>query len=131
MAELGEVAHVKIPRDKLSKLDPRWQRGIFLGRRDESAEVIIGTARGVEFSRSLRRMTDGERWSKEEYSTFIGAPWSPAGAAVEAPTRKARRYITQAMVAERGMTEGCQGCLGVHPHTVACAGEGSRRFLRS
>ena len=86
MAELGEVVHVKIPRDKLSKLDPRWQRGIFLGRRDESVEVIIGTARGVEFSRSLRGMADGERWSKEEYATFIGAPWNPVGLAVDAPS---------------------------------------------
>ena len=59
-----------------------------LGRRDESAEVIIGTARGVEFSRNLRRKADVDRWSREEYSSFTGVPWHPRGAEVTARRRQ-------------------------------------------
>ena len=104
------------------KLDPRWEQGIFLGRRDETDEVILGTARGIEHARSFRRMSEEERWSKVEYETFIGVPWNPRGLAVETdPASSRRKYITKALVQKHGAMDGCHACSGTsNIHNQRC-----------
>ena len=57
LAQVGETVDLKIVRSEMAKLEPRWATGTFLGRTDESDEVIVGTAVGVEFARSFRRRT--------------------------------------------------------------------------
>ena len=119
LASIGETVDYKLVRPTQGKLEPRWCSGIFLGRRDESDEVIIGTPRGVEFARSFRKKPEEQQWSKEEYTTFLGVPWNPRGLAVSAPVAAARRkYITKAIVMEFGMTDGCNGRIGIgNTHT--------------
>ena len=57
LAQVGETADSKIVRGEMAKLEARWTTGTFLGCTDESDEVIVGTAVGVEFARSFRRRT--------------------------------------------------------------------------
>ena len=52
LAQVGETVDFKIVRGEVAKLEPRWATGTFLGRTDESDEVIVGTAVGIEFARS-------------------------------------------------------------------------------
>ena len=133
MAEFGETVHFKIPAAKLAKLDARWQCGIFLGRRDESAEVIIGTARGVDLSRSLMRKAEVDRWSREDYNSFIGVPWNPRGVELTAPAKSSRRkYIAKTLVDEHGLTEGCQACLGMSSiHSARCRQRSEKIFAQA
>ena len=51
LAQVGETVDFKVVRGKTAKLEPRWATGTFLGRTDESDEVIVGRAVGVEFAR--------------------------------------------------------------------------------
>ena len=46
LAQVGETVDFKIVRGEVAKLEPRWATGTFLGRTDESDEVIVGTAVG-------------------------------------------------------------------------------------
>ena len=48
LAQVGETVDFKIVRGETAKLEQRWATGTFLGRPDESDEVIVGTAVGVE-----------------------------------------------------------------------------------
>ena len=48
IAEFGEVVMYSKPGTcSRDKFDCRWERGIWLGVRDESGEIIIGTPDGV------------------------------------------------------------------------------------
>ena len=133
MVEFGEAIDYKIQRPT-AKLESRWSTGLFFGRRDESGEVVVGTPTGIEFARSMRRRAEEQRWSKEEYSSFIGVPWNPRGLEVTAqpaPERQRRKYVTKAVVAELGMTDGCGGCLGVATtHTARCKRRFDEIFLK-
>ena len=84
LAQVGETVDFKIVRGEMAKLEPSWATGTFLGRTDESDEVIVGTA-GVEFARSFRRRTRDKQWQHDAFTTFMGVPWNPRGLAVEAP----------------------------------------------
>ena len=90
MTELGEHIDNKIARPGMGKLEAMWSSGLFLGRRDESGEVIVGTPRGIEFARTFQRKPVVDRWSKEEYDMFIGAPWNFRGLQVAAPSAPER-----------------------------------------
>ena len=70
------VRQFKIVRGEMAKLEPHWATGTFLGRTDESDEVIAGTAVGIEFARSFRGGTRDKQWQREALTTFIGVPWN-------------------------------------------------------
>ena len=116
------LAQVGVVRGEMAKLDPRWATGTSLGRTDESDEVNVGTAVGIEFARSFRRRTRDKQWQRGAFMTFSGVPWNPRGLAVEAPMASNRRgYTTKSLVQEHGETPGCSACLGVSPqHTATC-----------
>ena len=60
------------------KFNPRWEKGIWLGVRDETAEIIIGTDSGAVKARDFKRIADKqERWSKEAVLGMKGTPWEP------------------------------------------------------
>ena len=102
LAQVGETVDFKVVRGEMAQLEPRWATGTFLGRTDESDEVIVGTAVGVQFARTFRRRTRDKQWQRDVFATFIGVPWNPRGLAVEAPmASNRRRYITQSPSARR------------------------------
>ena len=64
IAEFGEcIWYLKHKTSQRGKLQPRWASGVFLGIREESGEIIVGTDQGVIKSRTFRRKgvtkTDG------------------------------------------------------------------------
>ena len=75
LAQVGETVDFKIVRGEMAKLEPRWATGTFLGRTDESDEVIVVTAVGVEFARAFRRRTRDKQWQRDAFTTFRGVPW--------------------------------------------------------
>ena len=94
-------------------------RGTFLGRTDESDEVIVGTAAGIEFTRSFRRRTSNKQWERDAFTTFIGVPWNPRGLAVVRPQRQATGGDTSQRRSFVSMvkTPGCAACLGTASQT--------------
>ena len=59
-------------------MDTRWENGIWLGVRDESGEIIIGTNKGVIKARTFKRYgRDEDRWCWEKFDAFRGVPWEP------------------------------------------------------
>jgi hypothetical protein len=65
LVEFGETVWYLKPKSKMSgKYDSRWSTGIWLGIREESGEVIIGTDEGVIKCRTIRRKSsDAERYN--------------------------------------------------------------------
>ena len=74
LAQVGETVDFKIERGEMAKLEPRWATGTFHGRTDESDEVVVGKAVGVEFARSFRRRTRDRQWQRDALTTFTGVP---------------------------------------------------------
>ena len=78
VAEFGEhVWYYKPGVVGRDKLDVRCESGIWLGIRDESGEVIIGTSKGALKARSFRRKPAHERWDKDALTQMKGLPWEP------------------------------------------------------
>ena len=47
---------------KLNKLDNKWRDGIYLGIKDNTNEVFVGTSEGVFRVQSVRRKSEQERY---------------------------------------------------------------------
>ena len=64
--EMAEcVWYLDVGTEGIDKLETRWESGIWLGVRDESGEMIIGTKEGVIKVRTIRRKgTTEERCNK-------------------------------------------------------------------
>ena len=65
IAEFGEcVIYCRLGSKGIDKLDERWEEGIWLGSKDESDEILIGTEKGVVKARAVRRKAGfEERWN--------------------------------------------------------------------
>ena len=60
------------------KSTSRWETGVYLGVREESGEVIIGTDSGVIKSSTFKRKTSlEERYDKKRFLGMKGTPWEP------------------------------------------------------
>ena len=58
-ARFGEAICCRIPLRIQTKMESRWEAdGVFLVELDLSDEVIVGTPKGIETTRSFRRMTE-------------------------------------------------------------------------
>ena len=85
----------RIPLRILTKMEPRWEAdGVILGKLDVSDEVIVGTPKGIETTRSFRRMTEDRQWNPETLRMFVGIPWNPRGITTDALGAIRKRYIT-------------------------------------
>ena len=63
--EFGEkVVFKKKAGDKMNKLGPRWDYGVFVGVEAISKRFAVSTPRGIKFARSIRLLTYDKRWSK-------------------------------------------------------------------
>ena len=81
------VWYLKAKSAGKDKLNTRWGSGVWLGIREESGEVFIGTEDGVVKCRSIRRKAGPERWNPELFSKVKGTPWEPlpGRASIEVP----------------------------------------------
>ena len=94
---------------------------MFLGKLGLSDEVIVGTPKGIETTRSFRRMTEDRQWNPETLRMFVGVPWNPRGITTDAPGGIRKRYIAGALVRTHGATDGCAACHGdAQVHVPRC-----------
>ena len=79
IVEIGEAVWYLRPKSAgKKKLKSRWSTGIWLGARDESNEILIGTEEGVIKVRTVRRKgTNEERWNAVQVDRMCGTPWQP------------------------------------------------------
>ncbi|CAK0878028.1 unnamed protein product [Prorocentrum cordatum] len=123
LGKIGETIDYKIQAKDYPKLEPRWSEGLFLGRRDENDEIIVGTVRGIEHARTMKLRSAEDTYSKEMYNTLIGVPWNSRGLEVKDQNEVVRRwrYITKSLIEEHGPTDGCVACEGTSAiHNARC-----------
>jgi len=79
--EFGQRVHHRVPgKVQGGLMAPRWLPGIWLGKRFESEEHIIGMESGkVVRARAVRSLPEGSMWSKEALLRVAGVPWRPSG----------------------------------------------------
>lgn len=58
-----------------SKLDPKFEPGIYLGLQEGTGMRWIGTDGGVVRSWSIKRLPDEDKWNVEQLDAMIGLPW--------------------------------------------------------
>ena len=65
----------KVPAREITTdpMNPRYQHGIWLRMRNNSAECLIGNADGVFRAREIRRLEPQDRWDAEAINDVIGA----------------------------------------------------------
>ncbi len=79
VTEFGEsVMYIRAESVGKDKYNSRWEEGVFLGIREESGEIIVGTEKGVIKARAFRRKgSEAERWSRDNVKSVGGIPWEP------------------------------------------------------
>ena len=65
----------RVTTEPRNRMNPRYQYGVWLGMRNNSAECFIGNADGVFRAREIRRLEPQDRWDKEAINNVIGVPW--------------------------------------------------------
>ena len=127
------------------KLDSRWGVDHFLGIKDESAELIIGTTVGVLKVKSVRSFTDfGDWWKALSLKAVVGLPWCPIpgrdGTEIKSHVKmmsefgdglqhsdesaprihkvRAVKFLKED-IAKYGATSGCQGCIAANRNAPA------------
>ena len=127
--QFGEkVLARRVTTEPMNRMNPRYQYGIWLGMRNNSAECFIGNAEGVFRAREIRRLEPRDRWDKEAVKNMIGVPWRMTDGrwTVDMPedrvdiiplpplpfdgARVQRERITKQDIDEFGATIGCPGC---------------------
>jgi len=74
--EFGEKLLYKIKiKDKLEKINARWEYGIFVGIRQRSGELWVGTPSGIIKTRAVKRIPVEKRWDDDCLEWIKGAPW--------------------------------------------------------
>ena len=75
--EFGEKLLWKTrPKNKLEKLSPRWEYGVFVGVKTVSGEIWVATKSGVQAVRSVRRIPAEDRWKPENKDWVRHVPWN-------------------------------------------------------
>lgn len=120
MVEFGETVQFKAVGAEKDKLNPRYFKGIYVGRVDATDENLVLTSNGLYKARSIMRMVEEKRWDAELFESVIGTPWNPKSLqghesvdnAVLDLSGKSNRgvFITKARVEEYGPTDGCPAC---------------------
>ena len=151
VVEFGEcVDYLGLGSKGKDKQDSRWKHGVWLGIKEDSGEVIIGTEKGITKARDVHRRGDPkERWNWEVFEKVVGTPWEPVpnskgiNIPSELPTGdeqqpiipgvqgheksiiRRRVQIKRRDVETYGTTEGCSGCIALmsgcyRPHLDEC-----------
>ena len=124
----GETVLYRIVTQR--RLEQRWEKGVFLGIREATQERIIGTAKGIFVTQSLRRLPEEEQWDATLAFAVTGVPWKPnertrpAEQAEGAPPREPPPppvvaqetqvrdyYVTRSDIRRFGTTPGCSACI--------------------
>ena len=76
--EFGEKLLWKVrPKERLEKIQPRWEYGIFVGVKRKGGEVWVATKEGgMKAVRSVRRIPVEERWGEDCLNWVKNVPWN-------------------------------------------------------
>ena len=75
--EFGEKVMYKIRLgSKKEKINARWDYGIFVGIRRKSSEITVATKDRILFVRSVKRIPEQQRWTKDSVDWVRWAPWN-------------------------------------------------------
>ena len=79
LAEFGEkvLYQPMVKYNKNTKLDVRWQFGVFLGVATRTNEVMIGGRDGAERAWACRRLPEDQRWDAEAVHQVRDSPAGP------------------------------------------------------
>ena len=69
-----KVVARQITTDPRNRKNPRYQYGVWLGMRSNSAECFIVNADGVFRAREIRRLEPQDRWDTEAINSVIRVP---------------------------------------------------------
>ena len=77
LPEFGEtILYQPLKGERLaSKLDARFEDGVYLGIQEGSAMKFIGTAKGVVRTWTIKRRPESERFEAEIFDSMVGVPW--------------------------------------------------------
>ena len=127
----------QISTDPMKRVNCRYQYGVWLGMRNNSAECFIGNAGGVFRAREMGRLETQDRWDTEAINSVIGASWRRTDGrwTVDRPearvhsitipplpfegARIQRERITKQDINEFGATIGCPGCNAIRDNKRA------------
>ena len=69
---VDKVLAKQVSADPMNRMNPRYEFGIWLGMRNNSAECFIGNVDGVFRAREIWRLEPQSRWDKEAVNNVIG-----------------------------------------------------------
>ena len=120
VVEFGECVLYKIPGLQ-PKLATRWEKGVWLGKRNSTDEHLVGTEDGTTTARTVQRRPEEHRWSKDVFQKLVATPSQPRGLHDGREAEPRQKYITKAIMDRLGRTAGCGACEGARrPHTEEC-----------
>ena len=61
----------------MPKLDTKFYDGVYIGLKEDTDELLIGTGDGVFIARTIRRKPWDHRWSSSQIKNISGTPWKP------------------------------------------------------
>eukprot|EP00973_Karenia_brevis_P084770 11762412-Karenia_brevis.AAC.1 len=59
----------------MEKIKPRMEYGIFAGVSRKSGEFLVSDKNGIRKVRTIRRIDVSKRWSMDNLSLVVWAPW--------------------------------------------------------
>ena len=78
LCEFGETVMYMVQSIKQRpKLEPRFYKGIWLGKCTSTGESFIGIAGRIVHSRTIRRLAGTNRYDAQLMDTITGTPWNP------------------------------------------------------
>lgn len=121
VVNFGEQVYYKILSRAHDKLEPRWETGVWVGKRARSDEHLLMTKHGIAKSRSIRRKQESAKYDPKVLEPVKGLPWNPVavqhreglaatGISIEKTSAYRRMYITTKKVREKGATPSCADC---------------------
>ena len=74
LVPFAERIHFIVPGPKrhMNKLESKWSTGRFVGCVQRTNEMLVMTDRGVVKARSVKRMTEQERWKTDDWDQIVG-----------------------------------------------------------
>ena len=116
VVEFGECVLYKIPGLQ-PKLATRWEKGLWLGKRNSTDEHIIGTEEGTAMARTVQRRPEEHRWSRDVFKKLVATASHPRAALDGREPESRQGYITRAILDRHGRTAGCGACEGASART--------------
>ena len=80
MMEFGQaVLYKNSAKVQGGNMEPRWSKGIWLGKRFATEEHLIGTVDGVVVRCGAVKPHPETQWDSHLFDALVGVPWDPAG----------------------------------------------------